>query len=140
MGHSRQVQPGQVHLLFQGSRCVHCSSAELVCQRKCSYCALTARDEHIPGVGVPVSAAECLLYAVLLMLYTRAASFQLFCQMCLFVAQRIKAFLLLHSSWFKQAHLKGSLTAQIIWKDSRDKQEFACRACDSVHSKQPKIW
>lgn len=82
-----------------------------------------------------------MLYAVLVMPYTKAASFDLFCKMCLFlfVTQRIEAFLLLHSSWFKQAHFKCSPTVWIVWKGSWDKQEFACRACESVHSKQPKI-
>lgn len=51
-----------------------------------------------------------VLYAVLVMPYTKAASFDLFCKMCLFVTQRIESFLLLHSSWFKQARFKCSLT------------------------------
>lgn len=55
-----------------------------------------------------------VLDAVLMyVMYTKAASFELFCKMCLFlfVTQRIEAFLLVHSSWFKQAHFKCSLTA-----------------------------
>lgn len=99
----------------------------------------------MPGVCMPVSSAECLAArpnAMLVVLNNFAASFDLFYEMRLFllVNQRtLGAFLLLYSPWFKQARSRFSVTARIVWKDLWDKQEFACRAQESVHVKQPKI-
>lgn len=99
----------------------------------------------MPGICMPISSAECCAarqHAVLVAPNNFAASFDLFYEKCLFLSvnQRTReAFLLLHSSWFKQARFRFSLTARIVWKDLGDKQEFACRAQESVHAKQPKI-
>lgn len=45
--------------MFQGLRCVHYSSTELVCKKQRSYSALAERDKYVLGVHVPVSTAEC---------------------------------------------------------------------------------
>lgn len=141
--HSRQVQQNYTHLLFSG-RDVFATVQQSLFGRR-NPVALSLQKEISTSLVFACQSVllSVLLYAMFVMLYTSAASFDLFYKMCffLFVNQRtLEAFLLLYSSWFKQAHFKCSLTAQTVWKDLWDKQAFACRACESVHSKQPKIW
>lgn len=142
---SRKAQQSDMHLLSwaQGHLCY--SPAGPLQEKKCSCFVLTERDQHKLEICMPVSTAKCLAArqsAVLVTLCNSAVSFDLFSKMCLFlfVHQRtVEAFLLLYSSWFKQALLRFSVTAWIVWRDLGDKQQFACRARRSVCSLQPEM-
>lgn len=90
----------------------------------------------------PSAPLGVLLWATFVTRCTSAASLHLSCKICffLFMNERTRqAFLLLHSSCFKQAHFKRGLPARTVWKGLWDKQEFSCGACESVRSKQPGV-
>lgn len=109
--HRGQVQQQCVHLLFQWSRHVSYSPTELVLKKKSSCFVLAERDKRILGVCMLVRTAKCLVGSHI----CNGASLDLFCKMSsfLFMNQRtLEAFLLLHSSWFQQAHFRHSLTAE----------------------------
>lgn len=58
--HSRQVQQNYTHLLFQWSRRVCYSPADLVWKKKSSCSVVAEGDKHVLGVCMLISAAKCL--------------------------------------------------------------------------------